>query len=157
MDLLATEEPVFVVDLTPATMEACRVDFASPDLVVSETRDSPGRATTALVRRRIPGADRPIRAIALVFSWAADPVLLAIRPTRDTVMLDALARLLRTALLTGESLAHLATEHGDDQMRRMYFAKQFPRFVYRGIPAPVRSRLPERIVAAMGQTGRRRS
>src|SRR5512138_3908787 len=97
VDLLALTDPVFVVDLTPRTMDACRAELAA----------SPGAADAApagAVRgeEEHPGPpERPIRAVALVFTWEGDPVLLNIRPTLDTQMLDAMARLIRMALLTG--------------------------------------------------------
>lgn len=96
-------------------------------------------------------AAHPIRAIALIFDRNADPVLLAIDPTEDLRMLDALARLMRFALLTERSIATLATEFGDVEMKRMFFARRFPRFVYRGIPVSVRTRLPSTLVEAMGR------
>ena len=130
--MLSENDPVFVVDFSEETMRACAADFMAPTEDVATEEKPPPRAP-----------EKSIRAIALVFDWQDDPVLLAINPTKDTAMLDALARLLRGAIITGASVSHLATEYGDDTMKRMYFAKRFPRFVYRGIPATVRPRLPE--------------
>jgi hypothetical protein len=102
-------------------------------------------------------AERPIRAIALVFAWEADPVLLSIQPTTDMGMLDAVARLIRTAMLTRRTIATLVTDFGDDDLKRRYFARSLPRFVYDGIPAPVRHRIPLQLQEAFGHGGRRRS
>lgn len=159
MHLLSPEEPVFVVDLSDQTMLNCRRDFTVGDTSddvppangTGSTADGDLTLSSALSpTRELATAEQDIRAVALVFDWDADPVLLAVNPTRDIEMLDALARLLRAVLLTGHSVAHLATEYGDAKMRRLYFAKRLPRFVYRGIPLPVRSRLPKRLVSAMG-------
>lgn len=135
---LSVDDPVFVVDLSDETMQACReaLDHDQP-----MAADPKGEATPP----------RPIRAVALVFDWEADPVLLAIEPTEDLEVLDVLARLMRYAMITGHSIAKLVTEHGDDEMKRMFFARRFPRFVYRGIPISVRKRLPEELVDAMGR------
>jgi len=144
MPLLSADDPVFVVDLTEPTMDACREDLA-------------GQASAPAPRPADGGAGEvEVRAVALVFAWEEDPVLLAIRPTRDSAMLDALARLLRMTMLTGNSIAALVTEHGDAAVKRLYFAKRFPRFIYEGFPATVRPRLPTAMVDAMGSARRRR-
>jgi hypothetical protein len=149
VDLLSAHDPVFVVDLTPQTMNACQADFAPQGV------DS---AEAAVVVPDPP--ERPIRALALVFAWEEDPVLLSIQPTFDTAMLDAVARLIRVALFTHRSIAHLVTESGDDELRRRYFSRGMPRFVYDGIPAPVRHRVPPELRRALGHgdhiRGRRR-
>ena len=145
MALLSVHDPVFVIDLTPQTMSVCRVEFEG---------GRPDGATPATPR---DGPERPIRAIALVFAWEEDPVLLSIQPTTDTRMLDAVARLIRTAMLTHRTIATLVTEFGDDDLKRRYFARGLPRFVYDGIPAPVRHRIPAELQEAFGHGGRRRS
>jgi hypothetical protein len=144
MDLLSVHDPVFVVDLTPQTMNVCRVEFE---------RGRPESEPAA--PRVVP--ERPIRAIALVFAWEEDPVLLSIQPTTDLGMLDAVARLIRTAMLTRRTIATLVTDFGDDDLKRRYFARGLPRFVYDGIPAPVRHRIPLQLQEAFGHGGRRRS
>lgn len=145
MDLLTVHDPVFVVDLTPQTMSVCRVEL--------ERGGSEGDAEHP---RTLELPERPIRAIALVFAWGDDPVLLSIQPTADMEMLDAVARLIRTAMLTRRSIATLVTESGDDDLKRRYFARSLPRFVYDGIPAPVRHRIPVELQDAFGHGGRRR-
>lgn len=146
MELLDPREPVFVVDLTEPTMANCKRDFEP-----AEGASAPPLAPSS---RPLSIPKHEVRAVALVFEWQHDPVLLAVDPTRDIEMLDALARLLRATLVTGYSLAHLATEFGDPRMQRMYFSRRFPRFVYSGIPIPVRNRLPDQLVLAMGSTRR---
>jgi hypothetical protein len=145
MDLLAVSDPVFVVDLTPRTMEACRTDLAGP---------APG-GDPATAPAPAP-ASRPIRAVALVFTWEGDPVLLSIQPTADTEMLEAMARLLRMAMLTRRSVASLVTEAGGEHLKRLYFSRKLPRFIYDGVPAPVRHRIPMELQEALGRRRRRR-
>lgn len=147
MDLLAVSDPVFVVDLTPRTMEACRADLASP---------APGAGGDPAAAPAPGPASRPIRAIALVFTWEGDPVLLSIQPTVDTEMLEAVARLIRMAMLTRRSVASLVTDAGDEQLKRLYFSRKLPRFIYDGVPAPVRHRIPTELQEALGHRRRRR-
>jgi hypothetical protein len=144
MTLLSIDEPVFIIDLTEATMAEARTDFEDP---APEAGGSP---------RALPSIAEPIRSVALVFDGQVDPVLLGVESTEDAVMLDALARLLRSALITGRSLASLAVDHGDELLRRLYFQRSLPRFVYDGIPSTVRHRVPEALVRAMGKGGRSR-
>jgi hypothetical protein len=80
--------------------------------------------------------------VALRLADDEEPLLLPIAPTRDMAALDAAARLLRVAAVTGRSLAELATEHGDARLRRLYFGKRLPAFIYEGAPARVARRLP---------------
>jgi hypothetical protein len=145
VDLLAPQDPVFVVDLTPETMASCRDELFAPD-------DQPAAAAV----RPPPAPGSPLRAIALLFARDEDPVLLSIRPTLDTAMLDAVARLIRGALLTGRTVANLVTEAGDAELKRLYFARALPRFIYDGVPAPVRHRVPEALRSALGHRRSRR-
>ena len=154
--LLSTRDPVFVVDLSPAAMESTRTDFvvgaadARGALPYDPAQARAASPAEAGARDTAAPPEAPVRAIALVFDWDDDPVLLAIEPTRDTEMLDALARLLRAALHTGHPVSLLATDFGSLDIKRMYFAKRFPRWVYRGIPATVRHRVPEKLCRALG-------
>jgi hypothetical protein len=150
VEILSVHDPVFVVDLTPQTMSACRSDFsiAEPASVSANSADTPPLST-------VPPT-KPIRALALIFAWEQDPVLLSIQPTLDTEMLDTVARLIRTAMLTRRSVASLVTEHGDDHLKRLYFSRCLPRFIYEGIPAPMRHRIPFELQKALGGNGRRK-
>lgn len=148
MELFSLDDPVYVVDLTPSTMERCRLELDG----------GAGVATPAPEPRPVrEPPNRPLRAVALVFDWSADPVLLPIAPTRDLGLLESLARLLRMVLLTERSVAWLVTEAGDEALKRRYFAREFPRFIYEGIPASVRGRLPKVLWEAMGPRRRRRT
>lgn len=135
MTLLALDDPVFVVDLTPAALEQTRRAFERID-------EEPGPARAA------PSApERLIRAVALVFDWEADPVLVPVEPTRDTVALDATARLLRAALVTGARVADLASCEPD--LLALHAGRRLPAFVYEGLPPAIRGRVPPRLADAV--------
>jgi hypothetical protein len=149
VDLLAISDPVFVVDLSPQTMRACSADF---------TRQPPGEARAGRAKPHLPSPPKKaIRAVALIFGWEDDPILLNIRPTKDTQMLDAMARLIRAAVLTRRSVASIVVEHGDDTLKRLYFSKGLPRFIYEGIPAPARHRIPREFLRTLGKRSARAS
>lgn len=124
-------------------MDACRRDFEQAPATARAGANSRGFGPRATAR--------PVRAVALVFAWEEDPVLLSIRPTRDAAMLDAMARVLRTALLTGRSVASVVTELGDARLKRLYFSRGLPPFIYDGVPAPVRHRIPTQLQQALGR------
>lgn len=133
MELLSIDDPVFVVDLTPAAVAACRRDFLE---------EAEGHATP-LAERELPDPPaRPVRAIALVVALDQDPALVPVSATRDMVALDATARLLRSALATGRRVAELALLHGDEVLRQLYLGRKLPAFVFDGFPAALRDRLP---------------
>jgi hypothetical protein len=134
VELLSVDDPVFVVDLTPPALAACRRDFL-------EAGDGQG---PPLAERELPDPpERPVRAIALVVALDQDPTLVPIPGTRDMVALDATARLLRSALATGRRVAELALLHGDDVLRELYLGRRLPPFIFDGFPAPLRDRLPD--------------
>jgi hypothetical protein len=137
MTLLSADEPVFVIDLSEAALAEARSDFEEP---LGPARGRP---------RDLSAPERPVRAVALLLGASEDPLLLEIEPTRDAVMLDALARLVRAALVTGETVASLATEHGGEALRRLYLERRFPRFVYEGVPPPAGDRLPRGLARAL--------
>ncbi len=141
VDLLATHDPVFVIDLTSDTMRSCARELGGAEADSEERLGEPSPPSP-------PG--QPVRAVALVFAWENDPILLPIRPTVDMRMLDAAARLIRTALLTGQTVAAVATELGDVEVKRLYFSRRLPRFIYEGVPAPVRHRVPAEVHAVLG-------
>ena len=131
-----SDEPVFVVDLTEATMEACGEEIR--------------RGAEAPSAPSLPEApDEPIRTVALVVD-DSDPVLLAIEPTRDVVLLDALARLLRIAVLSGERVPAVAVGYGDELERRLAFERRLPAWVYDGVEPRVARRLPRALRAVLG-------
>ena len=124
MELLATDDPVYVVDLTEAALAACRAAFDDANLGTD-----PAFEGTDPNPQRGP-KKRPIRAVAFLTEADADPVLVPITPTRDVMALDAMARLVRAAVVTGVPVAELATRHGDGQLTALYRARRLPAFVY---------------------------
>ncbi|MCA9664651.1 MAG: hypothetical protein KC503_03655 [Myxococcales bacterium] len=152
---LSDSDPVYVIDLTAAAIRrAARELGVDPPAALAVPEGAIGqgaideavsRAAEAALAERVSPADAPppeLRAVALIFDWDDDPVLLAIAPTRDIEALACLARLLRAAYLVGSSLALFVNDQGDDQMRRLYFERRFPRFVYAGVPATLQARMP---------------
>jgi hypothetical protein len=138
MDLLALDDPVSGVDLTPEMLEVCRAELADEGGAEAPSRPPPDPPEGA------------VRVVGLVFDWDHDPVLLPVPPTRDVAMLDAVARLLRVALVTGRRVAELATEYGDAEVGRLYRDRRLPAFVYDGIPEPARARVPEALLELLG-------
>jgi len=138
VDLLALDDPVYVIELTAAALEACRRDL----LGVRSEGDADGGAAAG--RTLEPPPARPVRALALIFAADEDPLLLPIEPTRDMAALDAAARLIRAAAVTGRPLAELATDCGDLQLQRLYFARRLPRLIYQGVSPEQARRIPER-------------
>jgi hypothetical protein len=144
VELLAAQDDVFTIDLTPETMEACRVVFFDEGC---QSRDG-----TNLGSNVIPDPpERPIHAVALIFSWAEEPMLLSIEPTKDTQVLDAMARLIRAAMLTGQPISTLVTENGDEEIQQLYFAHKLPSFIYDGIPKALCGKVPVELRAAFGR------
>lgn len=137
MDLLALDDPVFVIELTPAALERCRRELAGEEEV-------PAGESSSTTIKALP--ERPVRAVALLLE-EGDPLLLSIPPTRDMESLDAAARLVRAAVVTGRSIAELATDFGDTRLRELYFRRRLPGFIYEGVseelalllPPPVRT------------------
>jgi len=136
MALLTLDDPVYVVDLTPSALRACRAAFAEVGTdPIPSPQDQVGTDP-------IPG---PIRAIALLLEVGTDPVLIAIEPTQDVASLDAAARLLLAALATGVRVRELARY--DDQLCTLYTDGVLPAFVYRGFEGQVRRQLPATLLA----------
>ena len=134
MTLLAADDPVFVVDLIAEL--AGNGDAADSGDGRSRRDNGPP-----------PVPELPIAAVALLVAEDADPLLLEIPPTRDTVLLDALARLLRVAVREGATLQQVAS-HGDDPLLQSLMGEgKLPPFVYAGPPEHVRARMPPRLAA----------
>jgi hypothetical protein len=131
-------EPVFAVDLTKGELARC-VEEIEEDTV----------APTA--PRRLPEPpERPIRWMALIYDEAEDPLLLPIEPTRDVCLLDALARLLRIAVLSGERISSVAINYGEELERTLAFERRLPAWAYEGIEARRASHLPEPLRTVLG-------
>jgi len=139
--LLAPDDPVYVIDLT--------------EELAARTEPGAGAAAPAGPATPPPPPPPPpppaaaIRAVALLVAPDAEPVLLEIPPTRDTVMLDALARVLRVAVRAGATVAAVAAGGDDPLVQRLYAARAFPPFLYQGAGVQVAARLPEAVRRAL--------
>jgi len=131
------DRPVFVVDLRAAAMEESAAE-------VVDRRDEDGP-------RSLPEPPLlPIDQVALLVDGRDEPVLLSVEPTRDVELLDALARLLRIALLSGERVPAVAVEYGDELERRLAFERRLPAWVYDGVRPAVALRLPAALRSVLG-------
>lgn len=129
--LEAREELVFVVDLTTDEIEriADGIDDDSP----TEPKTLP------------PTPPEPIGTVALLLDGWEEPLLLPVEPTRDVERLDALARLLRIAVLAGERVPTVAVEYGDELERTLIFERKLPGWVYDGVAPEVAVTLPPEV------------
>lgn len=75
--------------------------------------------------------------VALLHDGSDAPLLLAIEPTRDRRLLDALARLMRFAALRGERIPRVAVRYGSEYERTLAFERRLPAWAYDGIDAPL--------------------
>jgi hypothetical protein len=129
--MINIDEPVFVVDLTDAEMRQCEAELA----LLAEGGRPP-------VRTLPDEPPTPIRWLALVIEGRDAPLLLPLEPTRDVVFLDALARIIRIAVLSGERLPTVAIEHGGDLERSLSFGRELPGWAYEGIDPAIAAGLP---------------
>jgi hypothetical protein len=135
VDLIALDDPVFVIELTPAALERCRRELSG---------ELSGEGEEELEARATGSEERPIRAVALLLEERGDPLLLGIEPTFDLDGLNAAARLVRAAAVTGCSLADLAAE-GHQELRELYLQRRLPAFIYEGVSEALARRLPPQI------------
>jgi hypothetical protein len=138
IDSCDPEEPVFVIDLTDEAMAECERDVAA-----AAEEDAPRGPERPLPAP--PEGGEAITRVALLLEGEEAPLLLPVEPTRDMILLDALARLLRVAVLAGERVPSVAIEHGDALERRLAFERRLPRWVYEGLPSHLERRLPPKI------------
>jgi hypothetical protein len=141
----ADEELVFVVDLTTREIESLARDI-----------ERGGPETSPRTARR-DEPSRPIRRLALLLDTWEEPLLLPVEPTRDAKLLDALARLLRIAVLAGERVPTVAIDYGEEYERTLAFERRLPDWVYSGVDARTAARLPPRVRLVLGPTRARRS
>lgn len=87
----------------------------------------------------------PIHQLAILIDGWEQPLVLPIEPTRDVVYLDALARLLRIAVLAGERVPAVAINYGEVYERSLAFERRLPEWVYSGIEAKVAAKLPTEV------------
>lgn len=104
-------------------------------------------------------ADEPLEAhervdtVAVLHDGSDEPLLLAIEPTRDRGELDAIARILRFAVLHGARMPEVAVTHGGEQERSMAFERRLPRWAYEGIDRRRARALPPALRAVLAPRG----
>ncbi len=115
------DRPVFVVDLREAALAEDRAALErneqAPPLAPDEPLD----------------AEEAIDTIAVLHDESETALLLPIEPTRDRRLLDAIARLLRFAVLHGKRMPEIAVLYGNEYERTLAFARQLPRWAYDGV------------------------
>ncbi len=110
------DRPVFVIDLRD--LEADRAALGAP------------------APRALPSMDEAVRDVALLVE-GADPILLPIAPTDDARLLDALARLVRFAVLRQRPVAEIAARYGGDYERQLVRESRLPGWALDGVDAPL--------------------
>jgi hypothetical protein len=131
------DAPVFVIDLTHA--ERART--------AREVRAAMGGEFVPRVLPQPP--DEPVRWVALLLD-AGEPVLLPIAPTRDVRLLDALARLVRFALLQELTGAEVAARHGEVYEQELLARGALPGWTRGELDPEAARRLPPDVRRALG-------
>lgn len=132
------EALVFVIDLRDAAMQeiAREVDAAIEGAFVPRVLPAPPEA--------------PIAAVALlVGAGEGEPFVLPIEPTTDVRWLDALARLVRFAVLRGATVEEVATQYGEEYERALVGGGRLPGWALGALDAPTAARLPETVRRAL--------
>lgn len=113
------DRPVLVVDLRAPSLAEDREEARAPALPEDETIEE----------------GESIDAVALLHDASDAPLVLAIEPTRDRRLLDALARLMRFAVVRGERIPTVAVRYGSEYERSLVFERRLPPWAYDGIDA----------------------
>lgn len=136
----AREELVFAIDLTTGEMARAALD-------VEAAAETKGDVASQPLPEPPP---HDVRHVALLLDDREEPLVLPIAPTRDVVLLDALARLLRIAVLAGERVPAVAIEYGEELERRLAFERKLPDWVYEGVEPDVAAELPVEVRRVLG-------
>lgn len=124
---------VFVIDLRAAAM-------------AEVAREVEAAKAGAFVPRVLPDEpEAPIETVALLVDEGG-PLLLPIAPSRDVRWMDALARLVRFAVLHRQSVTEVAARYGHAYERSM----SLPAWARGELEPAVAERLPESIRHALG-------
>lgn len=137
------EELVYIVDLT-----SYEIDGAAHEI----DRGGPNEEERPPLPQKPPS---PIHRLALLIDGLDEPLLLPIEPTSDVVYLDALARLLRIAVLAGERVPAVAVNYGESYERSLAFERRLPDWVYSGVEAELAPKLPPEVRLVLGPRKRR--
>lgn len=114
------DRPVLVVDLRGPALEEDRRALEG------------GRPPETPPDEPLRGGER-VDLVALLHDGSERPLLLAIGPTADRTYLDAVARLLRFAVLRGERIPKVAADWGSEYERRLAFERRLPEWAYIGL------------------------
>jgi hypothetical protein len=131
------EEMVFVVDLTTA-----EIDRVSQEIEAGGARPGPPPLP--------PAPASPVARLALLIDGWDEPLLLPVEPTRDVAWLDAVARMLRIAVLAGERVPAVAVNYGDVPERALAFERRLPEWAYLGVDEEISARLPTELRVVLG-------
>lgn len=131
------EEPVFVIDLRAPVMRevAQEIEAASAGAFVPRVMPPP--------------PERDLRCVALIVDGPGDPILLPIAPTRDVRLLDALARLVRFAVVREMPVRDVATRYGDAYERGLVERRELPAWAIDGVDASMVHALPADVRRAL--------
>jgi hypothetical protein len=130
------DELVFAIDLTH---EALRE--VGEELATAHDRSSE--------RPLPPLPHRPIRQIALLLADRDEPLLLPIAPTRDVRLLDALARLIRVAVVLGLRVSEIAQRYGTPYEQKLVSERRLPGWALGSIASDTARLLPEDVRRAL--------
>jgi len=132
------EELVYVIDLTTHELDrtAHEIDGGGPDPASRPSLP--------------PEPPAPIGLVALLIDGWDEPLILPIEPTRDVRFLDALARLLRIAVLAGERVPSVAVNYGEEYERSLAFSRKLPDWVYSGVDKRNAKALPPEVRLVIG-------
>lgn len=123
------DRPVLVVDL--------RSDALAEDRAALDAGEPPPLPADAPLDEH-----EEVSLLAILHDGSDEPLLLPLPRTRDRRRLDAIARLLRFAVLHRTSIPEAAIVHGDTLERRLAFARELPAWAYDGIDPRDAKRLP---------------
>ncbi len=124
------ERLVYVIDLTTSEVErAHRRSRDDEPFNRGESNDPP----------QPPEA---IDTVALLLDGWEEPLLLEVEPTLDGDLLDALARLLKIAVLAGERVPTIAVSYGEEYERALAFERRLPAWIYDGLDSETTAALP---------------
>lgn len=138
------DRPVLVVDL--------RAPARAEDRALVER----GATPPALPPDEPLAEDETVSLLAILHDGSDEPLLLPLAPTRDRRWLDAVARLLRVAVLRGASMSEVATAYGTEYERRLAFTRALPAWAYDGIEPRLARALPRELRRVLVRREQRR-
>ncbi|HJL20041.1 MAG TPA: hypothetical protein RMH99_30530 [Sandaracinaceae bacterium LLY-WYZ-13_1] len=138
-----SDPPVLVVDLRSEALGEDRRALGEDRAAPAPPPDAPLEASETVDR------------VALLHDGDDEPLLLPIEPTRDRAELDALARLIRFAVVRGERIPTVAHAYGGERERRLLFERRLPGWALDGLAPADLAKLPAALRRALGPPPRR--